>query len=221
MILMETELRSAAERSRAYRALARAFSLPDRSIYEEIVSRGLAEALRPGDEDLARRLKPALSFEEFQAEYLRLFEVGTPRPPCPLYEGAWREREFPDRRELMEELVRFYNFFGLTLGAKPKELPDHLAIELEFMHFLAYQEARALEEGCDPGSYRRAQRDFLERHLLRWLPRLRKRLEREETPPFFPALIRETVHRVERDHEELLAAFAGLGRAGAEKEVDP
>lgn len=208
MIRLESELQSAVKRSRAYRALARAFSLPDRSIYEEIVSGQLLEAFQPTDEDLTCKLKRALSFEELETEYLRLFEVGTPRPPCPLYEGAWREREFLDRRELMEELVRFYRFFGLTLGPKPKELPDHLAIELEFLHFLAYQEAQALEEGRDPGSYRRAERDFLERHLLRWLPRLRERLEQVEALPFFRALAREAVRRTERDYEELRTALA-------------
>lgn len=209
MTLMTSELQSAADRSRAYRALARAFTLPDRPIYEELVSGELAEALQLDvpDEELARELKPALSFEELQAEYLRLFEVGTPRPPCPLYEGAWREREFLDRRELMEELVRFYNFFGLTLGERPKELPDHLAIELEFLHFLAYQEAQALEEGHDPGGYRRARRDFLRRHGLVWLPRLSKALSdpRIKALPFYRAAAEAALRVMRRDAEALEA----------------
>ncbi len=201
----EAEWRSAAERSKAYGALARAFRLPDRAIHEEIVSGRLAAALQR--DDPALRLRPDLSFEALQAEYLRLFEVGTPRPPCPLYEGAWREREFADRRDLMEELVRFYHYFGLTLGPKPKELPDHLAIELEFLHFLTYQEARALEAGRDPGGLRRARRDFLKRHGLVWLPRLCEKLKDPslKADPFYIMLTDAAVQVMRHDAKGLKA----------------
>jgi TorA maturation chaperone TorD len=37
---------------------------------------------------------------------------------------------------------------------------------------------------------RRAQRDFLDRHLCRWLPRLRARLQSAgEAPPFYPSAL--------------------------------
>lgn len=89
----------------------------------------------------------------------------------------------------MEEAVRFYNHFGLTLAETPRELPDHLTTELEFLHFLAFREAEAREGGDDPGAFLRAQRDFLERHPGRWLPRLRERLEGLEPLPFFRELV--------------------------------
>jgi DMSO reductase family type II enzyme chaperone len=192
----EQAIERAAERSRAYGALARAFSLPTPESHREIASGRLAEVLGAPDDP---SLTPDMSFEELQAEYLRLFEVGTPRPPCSLYEGSWREKEFSDRRELMEELVRFYNYFGLTLGERPKELPDHLAIELEFMHFLAFREAQALADGRDPGSYRRARRDFLERHLARWLPWLGERLDSLRALPFFRTAAAVAEERVRSD----------------------
>jgi TorA maturation chaperone TorD len=49
-------------------------------------------------------------------------------------------------------------------------MPDHVTVELEFMHYLAHQEAQARETGGDEESYLRAQRDFLERHLHGWWP---------------------------------------------------
>ncbi|MFP4561016.1 MAG: molecular chaperone TorD family protein [Thiohalorhabdus sp.] len=49
--------------------------------------------------------------------------------------------------------------------------PDHLALELEFMNFLAFKEHQAREEGdaAHLEGYVRAQWDFLERHLGRWV----------------------------------------------------
>jgi len=69
------------------------------------------------------------------------------------------------------------------------ELPDHITTELEFLHYLTFREAEACERGVDPESLRRAERDFLARHLCRWVPKLRARLAKQTTCPFFPALV--------------------------------
>ncbi|MEE9284720.1 MAG: molecular chaperone TorD family protein [Dehalococcoidia bacterium] len=115
---------------------------------------------------------------------MRLFDVGPGRPPCPLYEGSHRR----GRQEIMEELVRFYEHFGLR--HQEGDLPDHLCAELEFMHYLAFKQAAALRAGTDSEPYKLAQRDFLSRHLNRWLPRLRSRLEQLDPPPFYLSLAR-------------------------------
>ncbi len=60
----------------------------------------------------------------------------------------------------MEEAVRFYNHFGLSMADDPRELPDHLTTEVEFLHFRAFRAAEALTAGGDAGPYLRAERDF-------------------------------------------------------------
>lgn len=65
---------------------------------------------------------------------------------------------------LNEELIRFYHFFGLNRSPSAL-MPDHIAIELEFMQFLSVLEYRAAERGEDVTSIKKAQRDFLHRHL--------------------------------------------------------
>lgn len=87
----------------------------------------------------------------------------------------------------MEECVRFYHHFGLALSEAPRELPDHLVTELEFLHYLAFRAAEALERGEDPGAFRRAARDFALRHPGRFLKKLEAGLERTEAMPFFRA----------------------------------
>ena len=191
---MTGEAQHAATRSRAYAALVWAFDYPDVEFVATVRSGALAEALRA----TLGAVDPALAAGEWSpledagatdddlaVEYTRLFDVGTGGPPCPLYGGLYGGA----RMQNMEECVRFYNHFGLTLAEAPRELPDHISTQLEFLHFLAFREAEAWRDGRDPGPWQRAGRDFLERHPGRWVPKLRERLAQQNPLPFFAALV--------------------------------
>ena len=185
---------AAAARSRLYRILALAFEFPDEDLYGAVRDGALEAAIAqirsalPYDLPAAAPLGPdALdrSYGDFEAEYIRLFDVGAAGPPCPLYGGVYAG----DRMKAMEDATRFYNFFHLRLSPQVRELPDHITTELEFLHYLTFREAEAHEHGHDPASLLRAERDFLARHLCRWVPRLQARLAKQSTCPFFPALV--------------------------------
>ena len=142
-------------RSRLYSLVGRAFAFPDGAPYQDLAGGawerevGETASALPFSLSLAGlSLTPTeLTREDLQAEYVRLFEVGPMGgPPCSLFAGH-HER---DRLRLMEELVRFYNFFGLSLAQG--RMPDHLTVELEFMHFLAFREAEAVRQGGDRSS---------------------------------------------------------------------
>src|SRR3972149_4334347 len=123
----------------------------------------------------------SITQERMEAEYIRLFEVGAGRPFCPLYEGSHRA----GRMKIMEELVRFYEHFGLLAAAGDQ--PDHLCTELEFMHYLSFKQAAG---GGASAELTLAQADFLGRRLCPWLPRLRDRAAAADTPsPFYGALL--------------------------------
>ena len=195
--LKTVEELQAAARSRVYDLLARAFAVPDPPFHQAIrdgvfaaeVSENLAalpHALTFGDGDVIRDLGEAAGHRELQSEYIRLFDVGTPRPPCPLYGGEYKK----GRTGVMEELIRFYNHFGLRPSPRSRDMPDHVTVELEFMHFVVFREVTALHHKQDRASYLRAERDFLERHLCAWVPRLGERLRRQQPPPFYASLTR-------------------------------
>ena len=97
------------------------------------------------------------------ADYNEAFDPSVSDKACSLREGAHVE---DDQSALFEELVRFYEFFGLARG-DAAEMPDHLSVELEFMHFLTHLESRAADRPDDLASIRRAQHDFITRHLCR------------------------------------------------------
>jgi len=98
-------------------------------------------------------------------EYSGLFEVGSEGPPVPIREDL----QTGQRSGTREEIVRFYDYFGYQLAENFAWAPDHLSVELEFMHFLCYREA---QQDDNQLSYQLAQLDFLDRHLGRWVPKL-------------------------------------------------
>ncbi len=199
----------AAARSRTFQVFAEAIAYPERDLEELIGSGAVAEALLASlaelDEEIAedadlKALRTTGEEDDLAVEYTRLFDVGASGPPCPLYGGLYGGA----RMKVMEEAVRFYNHFGLHLSDERRELPDHLQLQLEFLHFLAFREAEALQAGEDPGSWRRAQRDFIARHPGAWLPKLRAKLEANTPPPYVAEIMRLLGRTLEAESRHLM-----------------
>ena len=188
-LALETEEQlTAGARSRAYALLAEAFAFPEAPLAARFASGEWLDELTdvltflPFTFDLPDASRETLACapvrEALEHDYIRLFEVGAGRPYCPLYEGAHRG----GRMKIMEELVRFYEHFGLKPASGDQ--PDHVCAEFQFMHYLAFKQAAS-----PSGDLSVAQRDFLYRHLCKWLPRLVDRLgDAREPSAFYSAL---------------------------------
>jgi DMSO reductase family type II enzyme chaperone len=145
----------------AYLGMAQIFSYPNPEAWQRLVEQGLID--------------PALGQEVMEAEYLATFELGRGKSPVPLFEGM--HRGDLGREGVLEDLLRFYEYFDVKLSETDREYPDHLVTELEFIAWLCLQEQAAQRDGRDAAPFRRAAGDFLERHLAAWLPEFRRRLE--------------------------------------------
>lgn len=190
-----------AHRSRMYRFLAECFRYPSEDFFTIARDGGYLATARDLmreipfeaqiDEDtLSGGLLKDVSQEDFEAEFVRVFDAGPGGPPCPLYEGKYAA----DRKVNMEDLVRFYNHFGLSVAeAQERELPDHITAELEFMHYLAFKEVLALQRDEDPAPYCLAEIDFLKRHPARWLPQLHEKTENVSRQSNIPGLCKPAV----------------------------
>lgn len=138
--------------------------------------------------DKVQRELEGAGIEDFQVDYTATFDVGTPQPPCPPYEGVyWKGAE---RSGMLIRIGEFYKHFGLSMSKEEgkRELADHLGAELEFLHFLTFKEAQALEEGQEDEllqGYIRAQRDFLAHHPVQWLPQFHAGLQAHCPIPFY------------------------------------
>ena len=187
---VEIEDNEITARAGVYQVLSRLFIAPDEETWKTAVEGRWPQKLREAAELLAYdfdfgvcALSDAVSFKDFQAEYIRLFEVGSGDggPPVPVLSGTWSNE---DRRKEMEEIARFFEYFGLKTSADDPRPPDHLATELEFMQYLAFKEAASPSPRLG-GSFHRAQEDFMNRQLLTWLDKFAEALEAENTMPFW------------------------------------
>lgn len=206
---MVDSVHSALIRSRLYGALASGFVVPRGhpaagQIPQESAEESAA-SLRNlyGSQDLAdawRRLQSAREAarnsdteERLRDTYRDLFVNLHPGAGVPPYETEYTcgTNDFMKNQDLAD-LMGFYRAFGLDLGQGERfgERPDHLAVELEFLHFLCWKEARARAEAV--GEHievcQDAQRKFLRDHVARWAAKFADRLEGSTQEEFFLAL---------------------------------
>jgi DMSO reductase family type II enzyme chaperone len=180
--LLTPEAQAAGARSAIYRALAQGFRTPTDAArvageLREAVG-GLPYALS------AEGIDGVAGSADLDQAYLELFEVGGGHgAPCFLYEGE----HGGGRMKVLDDVLRFYHYFGLRLSEERRERPDHLATELEFLHALSFKEASVLAGGGDPTPLRQAQRDFLRFHLVPFATAVAERLGASGAP-FYPAL---------------------------------
>ena len=150
-----------------YLFLAKCFSYPEEGFCERLKGSAVQEDLRVLVDGLPFEVRfnglpsPALSQDDLESGYITTFDLN---PACPLYESEYRDDDLA-HRNLVEELFRFYEYFGVRLADKGKDYPDHLVAELEFMAFLAEREAGASGGEKDPSPYRLAQHAFFDKHL--------------------------------------------------------
>lgn len=179
----------------AYRQLASAFEYPDRAAVTEIRSGASVAALRqllgtdseyvPEDFDWNLLADAGSDDDALQEEFTRLFEAGEEGPVCPLQESLHAGND-----QALENLIRFYNFFGLSLPEDHQEQPDHLTTQLEFLHYLSYQEAELRADKTAVEGLRRAQRDFISHHVGLWVPVMRAKLMAATSMGYFLGLTR-------------------------------
>jgi DMSO reductase family type II enzyme chaperone len=204
-------------RSRTYAALAGAFRYPTPEFFAEINGGAFAEelpalvtAVYPDlDDEIASAvvtLCSANSLAEQQADYLRTFETSLPKPALSLNEGLYANPA--ERAVILLELKAFLTQFGLAMNDDLREVEDSLMAELEFMQFLAAKEAQAIEFDRDARPYRHAQRDFLVRHLGRWVPRFAQDAT-EIDSSFYRSIATIASNFVARDESALREVFAG------------
>jgi DMSO reductase family type II enzyme chaperone len=112
--------------------------------------------------------------------------------------------EFRQSQELAD-LAGFYRAFGFNVGGSVRERPDHLAVELEFMHILTLKEAWAREEGIAEHAEvcTDAQRKFLQDHLGRWIAPFAESLARSAEDGPYVALARFAADFIQADAERL------------------
>lgn len=182
--------RATAARSQFYKILSGMFAYPRDDLRHDFMQQaGLAlrEAANelpfsvPAVESFGRAAVPqAATGADFAVMYSSIFDNCSGRPAVSLHEKDYSKK---DPKYIWEELIRFYEHFGLNYSLKEcKEWPDHIGIQLEFLHYLTFLEAGAPADVA--AIYVTAENDFLERHMTQWIPQFSEKIRAmaQDTP---------------------------------------
>jgi len=158
------------------RFLAACYYQPGPEFSEEKVFDSMVDAATRIHPDLAahaRRLGEGFSAEEPESllvDYTRLFLGPGPIVAKP-YGSVWLDGEntlMGDSTMVVQEL---YHEGGFEMDEDFRELPDHIAAELEFLYLLIYRENEGHRNG-EPEAVKTAaglRRRFLDEQLGRWI----------------------------------------------------
>lgn len=144
---------------------------------------------------------------DLKLEYTRLF-MGPYGLPVPPYESVYREPTRTVMGASTLDVLRRYEEAGLVLSPSFKELPDHVAVELEFLALLSSEEAEAWERGDAAESLRflRLEEAFLRDHLVPWIGSFCDRVVSSTEGPFYQAMaeLAQAYIPLDRDHAAAL-----------------
>jgi len=158
------------------RFLAACYYEPTSEFAQERLFDSMLAAAEQLDPDLAahtRRLGDAFTaadLQELLVDYSRLF-LGPVQAMARPYASVWLSGENVLMQDTTMELLKLYEQGGFEIAEDFRELPDHVAVELEFLYLLTHQQNRAQAAGDEPAlqAVQVLRTAFLVGHLGRWL----------------------------------------------------
>lgn len=138
---------------------------------------------------------PEELLDELVVEYNSLFEIPTSRYIKP-YESVYldsREINGSDYGGLVMgpstiQVKDIYLSAGMVLSGSFKDLPDHLAVELEFMAYLADKESKLSDSAAKADEFLVLQYQFLKNHLSQWVDMVCEAILDNTENPFYEAI---------------------------------
>lgn len=165
-----------AARADLCRLLAACYYQPGPEFAEEKLFDSLLVAATKVDADLAMRarcLGESYSAENIDAllvDYTRLF-LGPTRVIAQPYESIWLTGETTLMQDSTMAVLDLYGEGGFEIDGEFRDLPDHVAAELEFLYLLIFRELQA-RQSADSDAQRRfaaLRRRLIDEHLGRWI----------------------------------------------------
>ncbi|MCL4533873.1 MAG: molecular chaperone TorD family protein [Bacteroidetes bacterium] len=207
-------IESLQRRALLYGLLARLYSYPlDRQVLSAVAALSLQDAPPELEEPLTRMAEAAavlstgVGVQAVNVEATRLFE-GPGKPVAPPYASYYLHGRLMGPPAVAAS--QFYLSHDATPDSDGIVPPDHLSLELGFLAYLAARaEQAAARDGADEAkAAHRASRQFLEEHVLSWIPPFTEDVVRGADSAFFTGLARFTLVVLEWDYRWLEALEA-------------
>ena len=130
--------------------------------------------------------------EELLWEYTRLF-IGPYKLPCPPWESVYTSPKRLMMQDAADQVLQLYRNAGVNLDT-PDIMPDHIGAELNFLALLLRKNRSAT---ADEELMATLTDNFLEDHLLKWLPDFTRDMENAAETLFYKTLARATRNLVD------------------------
>ena len=207
---------STATREDIYRLLAACYYSPTPALREEDCFAALATLLEGVLPEAAQHAAHAAvaagncTLEALAVEHARLF-IGPYQLVAPPYGSIYLDEAKTVMGDSTAQVAAFYHACGLHLADDFHELPDHFAVELEFMSYLAFKQREAEVSGNKAEVTRLValQREFLDSFLLPWLEPFTSAIITDGEAPFYQAIARCTAAFINADRAALTGANLG------------
>lgn len=165
-----------AARETVARLLAACHYEPGPEFAEERVFDSLRAAAARIDPELALRVQRlddafgAAPLEDLLVDYTRLF-LGPTNARARPYASVWLDTDSALMRDSTLDVVDLYAQGGFEIAEAFRDLPDHIAAELEFLYLLTFRRNRARATGDSEAlaAATTLRRRFLTEHLGRWV----------------------------------------------------
>ena len=193
--MMEPEMQVAIAREEVCRYLAACYYEPEAAFEEEGLFDSLVGAAQRLDEGLvpgARRLAEQFRttpVETLLLDHTRLF-LGPTEILAKPYGSVWLDEEKTLMGQSTMALLEIFGEADFEMNEEFKELPDHVAVELEFLYLLTFRENEAALAGDSDGmaQTRDIRERFLAGHLARWVPPFTDAVLAHAQTPFYREL---------------------------------
>lgn len=146
--------------------------------------------------------------EETRRTFMNLFKVPGPEYVAP-YESVFRDTRDIEGRTVRGLLMgpsavdvqRWYRLAAVDVSDGYKDLPDHIALELNFLAHLCGKEVEFAANNDEARLVRawEMERDFLKAHILSWIGALRDLIHEKCRHPYFRAVADLAVECTRRD----------------------
>ncbi|MCK4911819.1 MAG: molecular chaperone TorD family protein [Thermodesulfovibrionales bacterium] len=165
------------KRADCYKLLAALFYPPEKqTLMDEDVCGSLFQILddvSPEASAYASGMRNAIDrtdAKELSIAHAKLF-VGPFELQAPPYGSVYLEENKMLMGDSTIDVMKMYQRAGLGLSEENKDAPDHIAIELEFMHYLVSKEVQSMQDGDmnEALEYLKMQHVFFDKYLSPWV----------------------------------------------------
>jgi putative dimethyl sulfoxide reductase chaperone len=193
--MTESELQIAVAREDLCRYLSACYYEPEAAFEDEGMFAALLAAAKLAGPDLvpsAERLGQEFrrtSIDELLLDYSRLF-IGPMQILAKPYGSVWLDEEKTLMGNSTMALLELYREADFEMDEEFKELPDHIAVELEFLYQLLFREneARMINDEQILSVIHTLRQRFLSQHLGAWITRFSAAIKEGAQSSFYREL---------------------------------